>query len=306
MKKVSTITLGVLAAGLAFSNYPASAQSETPQAISKQASEEKNEQTTNYIAFSGMISEIKQNGESLSLVVEESENFTQMIFPITDDVLLFNNGSTALKKDNLKKGLKVVAYYDRNKPMPLIYPATIIPAIVVVHDEKEMEQVKVSKFDKNLLSLDGELRLRLDKETVLMNEKGDKVKEEELYGRELIVFYTISTKSIPAQTAPEKVIVLNSTNDQNVQQLINEDHYMKNGAKMIPLRKIAEFLGYDVQWEQKTTGIMMRLQNRSFQVSIGKVEYGYNRSVRKFDVAPEVNNGKTYVSEDFLKMLILN
>ena len=81
---------------------------------------------------------------------------------------------------------------------------------------------------------------------------------------------------------------------------------MKNGVKMIPLRKVAEHLGYKVLSQPKINGAIVTLQNSSFTITRGEKMYGYNKSLRQFEVAPELKGMKTYVSEDFLELLIQN
>lgn len=276
----------------------------------KQSSEQavQLEDSTNYIKFTGVISELNPIDQSITLIVQNEENSTQMIFPVTDEVLLLNSSTTEeLEKAAMEKGLHVEVYYDKNKPMPLIYPATITPKVIVVQD-KEIGQVKLSKFDDNLISLDHELKLNLSEDTVLLNEQGERIKEDELHGKELIVFYTFSTKSIPAQTSPKKIIALDYANEpgMKIEQLINEDHYIKEGTKMIPVRKVAEHLGCSVEWDQESSRVIVSKQNQSFTISIGEKAYGYNRSIRYFDVTPEMLNGRTYVPVEFLQLLSMD
>ena len=151
-----------------------------------------------------------------------------------------------VEKEAFKKGQRIDAYYDKNKPMLMIYPAQIFPELVIMHDEGDTGSVKVSKFNDEFLSLDKELKLNIEEETILENEKGEKIDQADLSGKELIVFYNISTKSIPAQTAPTKIIAINSLSPEmkEIQTIIDNDHFMQNGTKMIPLKKVAEQLGY--------------------------------------------------------------
>ena len=51
---------------------------------------------------------------------------------------------------------------------------------------------------------------------------------------------------------------------------------------------------------------LLHLHNSSFTIKRGDKMYGYNKSIRKFEVAPELKDMKTYVSEDFLELLIQN
>ena len=49
--------------------------------------------------------------------------------------------------------------------------------------------------------------------------------------------------------------------------MIENDHYMKDGVKMIPLRKVAEELGYFVLSQPKTNGALLTKGNLSFTIT---------------------------------------
>ncbi|MBU8880566.1 copper amine oxidase N-terminal domain-containing protein [Bacillus sp. FJAT-29790] len=301
MKKIGTVILTALLTGSVVSSYPALAQEESGQVSSTQE-----EDTTNYINFTGVITEIENDEKAIKLTVENQDEMI-MILSINDESLLFNSGSTEqLQKTDLKKGETVTAYYDKNKPMILIYPAQVTPEIVIVKNDDLFGEVKISKFNKELTSFDNELKLNINEDTILVNEQGEEIEEKDLQGKDLAVFYTTTTRSIPAQTTPSKIIALDYVTEEmaKLQEIIDNDHYMKNGTKMIPLRKVAEHLGYHVESQPKLSGALVTKQNRSFTVVRGNKEYGYNRSLRYFEEAPELKEKKTYVSIDFLEMLL--
>ncbi|MBE1555359.1 stalk domain-containing protein [Sporosarcina limicola] len=301
MKKIGTIALAALLTASVIGSYSALAQEEAVQVIN-----EKKEEATNYMRFSGKITETESGDNEIRLTVENEDKML-MILRINDESQLYNSGTAkSLTKSDLKKGATIEAFYDKNKPMILIYPPTLTPELVIVKDESVSGEVKVGKFDKNFLSLDGKLKLNIGKDTMLLNQQGKAIKETELHGEELIVFYAVTTRSLPPQTTPSKIITLNHFKDDtlNVQEIIANDHYMKNGVKMIPLRKVAEHLGYKVLSQPKVDGALVTLQNSSFTIKRGEKTYGYNRSIRNFEVAPELRDMTTYVSEDFLELLI--
>ena len=64
--------------------------------------------------------------------------------------------------------------------MILIYPTTVTPEIVIVNDEKIFGEVKISQFDKEFLSLDGELKLNIGEDTALFNQQGKAIELKEL------------------------------------------------------------------------------------------------------------------------------
>lgn len=99
----------------------------------------------------------------------------------------------------------VTGYYDADAPVPLIYPPQL-QAIVVAKDMKGVN-IKVDYFDEQLTSSDGMLKIdpTSSTEIVLLN---DQLFLGDLNNRNLIVIYGSSTRSIPAQTTPFKIIVM--------------------------------------------------------------------------------------------------
>ncbi|MER2090657.1 MAG: stalk domain-containing protein [Sporosarcina sp.] len=317
MKKIGTIALAALLTGSMAGTYPTFAQDEQTQVI-----EDNEKDATNYMKFSGVVKEIEKGAKEIQVTVEDKDEMI-MILRINDESLLFNSGTTkSIEKTALKIGSTVEAYYDKNKPMILIYPAQVTPEVIVVKDENIFGEVKIAKFNKAYLSRDGELKLNLGKDTILLNQEGKEIQEKNLQGKELAVFYDATTRSLPPQTTPSKIIALDYVTEElpgaetptepekpdtsKVQEIISNDHYMKNGVKMIPLRKVAEELGYYVESQPEVNGAIITLQNSSFTVKRGDKMYGYNRSIGYFEVAPEMKGMKTYVPEQMLELMVKN
>jgi hypothetical protein len=99
----------------------------------------------------------------------------------------------------------VTGYYDGDAPAILIYPPQY-PALVMVKDSYD-QSVKVSYFNNQLVSQDGQLQLNLspDTQTILTNG----LQFSRYPGnRDLVVIYRYTTRSIPAQTTADRIIVL--------------------------------------------------------------------------------------------------
>ncbi|MFJ8063535.1 stalk domain-containing protein [Psychrobacillus sp. NPDC096426] len=301
MKKLSIFGAAILAAGFVFQQPIVNAQSEDKMTMEQ-------EDTTAFIKSSGIVKDVEVKKDVVTLTVETEEKEPQItIFKLNDDTLLFNSGTTkAVEKEAFQKGQRIDAYYDKNKPMIMIYPAQIYPELVIVHDEEKIGSVKVSKFDDKFVSLDKELKLNIGEETILVNEKGEKIDKEDLNGKELVVFYTITTMSIPAQTPPSKIVAINylSPEMKEIQTIIEQDHFMQNGTKMIPLKKVGEHLGYVVLTYSKGNGTYLNLGNSSLIITIGDKTYSHNRSLRQFIENPVLKNNNSYVSEDILEVLV--
>lgn len=102
-------------------------------------------------------------------------------------------------------GDMVIGYYDLNAPVPLIYPPQL-QAIVMAKLVPEYN-VKVDYFDEQLISRDGSLRLNIGPYTQLVLEN-DQAFTRNPANHDLIVLYGPTTRSIPAQTTPYKIIVI--------------------------------------------------------------------------------------------------
>lgn len=277
-------------------------------AISSEDAEEADEadEASKFVKFSGVITDITNDKNQVALtVVTEEDEPTTTIFTLDNSVLLLNGtNAEAVKKESYQVGQKIDAYYDKNKPMILIYPARITPEILIGHDKEKVSFSKVSKFDQDMISLDGELKLNITKETEIINENGEVITQKDLEGKELIVFYNITTRSIPAQTVPTKIVAVNNVS-ADLQQIINNDHFIQNGIKMIPLRQVAEQLGYEVvsypYSSQKT--ITLTKGNSSIKIIRDMNIYCYNKSLRLFLEQPVLKDKETYVSEEILDIL---
>lgn len=105
----------------------------------------------------------------------------------------------------IKKGDQIMAFYDANAPTPLIYPPQY--SAVVVAKVTNQYFVKVSYFNEQLISEDGQLQLKLNRDTKAYLQNSQPF-QGDMRNRNLIVLYGATTRSIPAQTAPYEVIVL--------------------------------------------------------------------------------------------------
>ncbi|TQR37103.1 copper amine oxidase N-terminal domain-containing protein [Lysinibacillus sphaericus] len=259
-----------------------------------------------FIKIAGTIENVEKRDDSTYYTVKEEENTN--VFVVNDDTLVFDNTGKEVK---LQKGDKVTAYTYANKPMLMIYPPQYNPEVIIV-ETKEMGTVEVDFFNKELVNTDNTLKLNVGKETELLSLSGKKVKAGDLAEQHLLVFYTIATMSIPAQTPPSKVVVLDTIAQEPgevdpskaaVQEIINKDFYEVEGTKMVPLRLIAEELGFKV--ESTGNGAIISKGALSYTITRDQKEYGYNKALRYFKVAPALlEPTKTYVPVDFVEELM--
>jgi hypothetical protein len=107
-------------------------------------------------------------------------------------------------QEKVAVGDSVTGYYDGNAPVPLIYPPQYRALVMV--KESPYHNVKVDYFNSQLESRDGQLRLNLSPYTQILSRNGQDFTQNPA-NRNLIVIYGPTTRSIPAQTTPYKIIV---------------------------------------------------------------------------------------------------
>lgn len=262
-----------------------------------------------YNSFTGTIKEItdfKAIEGSKFVSLENEEGMVANII-ISKDTYILNN----LK---LAAGSEITGYYDANAPMIMIYPPQYNAEVVVVSDKDQ--NVKVDRFDKDLISFDQSLKLNISKETEIVLQDG-KAFEGDIAGRKLVVVYGASTRSIPAQTNPTKIVVLFEKADiEGIKSDVSTMDMIVNGKKieapaayvnekgtvMVPLRAMAEALGFDVSWDGELQSVRI---GKGISLTIGKDNYIYMKTMPiQLGAAPEVTNEKTYVPLSFFKEVI--
>ena len=160
----------------------------------------------NFLSITGTISTIEdfwinESQESLGcykLISLQDDSGNTTNFVVAPETYILNN-------DILLPGDRVTGYYDGNAPVPLIYPPQY--RALVMHKAQSFPNIKVGYFNNQLISSDNQLRLNLSPSTLIVIRNGL------LFSRvpanhNLIVIYGPTTRSIPAQTSPYKIIVL--------------------------------------------------------------------------------------------------
>ena len=315
MKKVLPFAMTALLIGSA-AVAPAALAKEGETTVTNDVQNTETQAQLTFIKIVGTIEKVDVRDEATYYTTKEGENTN--VFVVNKDTLIFDNTG---KEVTLQKGDHVTAYHYANKPMLAIYPPQYNPEVIIVETEAT-SSVAVATFDQDLLSEDYSLKLNVSEETEIVNTSGEKGKVADLAEQHLLVFYTITTMSIPAQTPPTKVVILDQVaqdsteaeptaeistevapTNETVQKIIATDFHEVEGTKMVPLRLIAEELGYKVESTGK--GAIVSKGAVSFTITRGEKMYGYNKALRQFDVAPALlEPSKTYVSVSFVDELI--
>lgn len=104
----------------------------------------------------------------------------------------------------LRAGMRVAAFYDSSLPVPLIFPPQYRAQIVAVPGRSE--QVTLKHFNRNLVAADRSLQLNISDRTVVQTVNGQSF-DCHPGNQDLLVYYSATTRSIPPQTTPGRIIV---------------------------------------------------------------------------------------------------
>ena len=91
--------------------------------------------------------------------------------------------------------------------MTMSLPPQFSPYLIVVDRSIDSNFQKLDFFNQDLVSEDMMLKINPDAIEVVIQD-GEVVSEYDLANKHLLVFYTVSTRSIPAQTNPKAVVIL--------------------------------------------------------------------------------------------------
>lgn len=141
------------------------------------------------------------NGNSDSCIMfftVEDDNGNIVNFMVTPDTFVMD-------WQPLSVGMQCVFWYKTNEPVPLIYPPQYRAAVAARHRNDRM--LDVSFYNDLLVNEEHTLQLNMDK-SVALRTTNNQYFQGSPANHNLVVSYTTSTRSIPAQTTPQAVIVL--------------------------------------------------------------------------------------------------
>lgn len=252
---------------------------------------------------------------------------------ITDDTLVYDNLGNKKALSDLTDGSKITVFTGSYEPTPLILPVQYTANVIIINGDKE-GNVNVDTYladEEGYTNAANNLNIAAADDTKIVD-KDEKEYKGDLDKNDLIVFYGVSTKSIPAQTTPTKVVVLGK-NEIALKQieaaknatpaptaapeateapkvsyagLVNvvigdknvSDVYAKDNTTMVPLREVAEAAGFTVTWDAENRAVI--LNDGVYSLKIGENSYVKGKMMPlTLSAAPEIVNDLTYVPAEF-------
>lgn len=247
--------------------------------------------------------------------IEITNDSGGMVFHMNKTVFVVDQGSNKLLSlDAIKKGMKITVVLDKMAPMTMSLPGQTSGAVGVVI-LSDMGSIDLSIYNGDLVNLENTLALNIHSTTQIAHEKGLKMifGAEDLKGAECLVLYTASTRSIPAQTTPEFVVILAGAADDGVKDFINIEITDKAAkATYVPLRALAEGKGYEVKWQSHTKPILLSKDDMKIELLIGETSFVFTHMTKdikpldrmsKLDLAVMLEGGTTMVPSTFIEAL---
>mgnify|MGYP000151733579 CR=1 FL=1 len=161
---------------------------------------------TNFYSFHGTVTEISD------FITGQNDNREgcYQFFTLENEVgqivnFVVSPSTYFVDHEMVEVGDRVTGYYDGDAPAILIYPPQY-QALVMAKDNPNYN-VKVAYFNNQLVSSDGQLQLNLSPTTQILLINGQRFSRYPA-NRDLVVYYGPTTRSIPAQTTPYRIIVL--------------------------------------------------------------------------------------------------
>ncbi len=177
----------------------------------------------------------------------------------------------------------------------------------------EVEDIKTSENGLVIVTEGGTKEITLlDNAEVAPYRTKNIVRAEDITkGSKVLLWYDAVTMSIPAYAASEKAVILEiateeADTNENIDFIFDgtEGIYEKGEIKMIPLRAVAEKLGFTVDWIEESMSVILSKGAFTSQITIGDVNGGLNRARLMLEVAPELTDDKTYVPLSYFEELL--
>ena len=255
---------------------------------------------------------------------------------ISENTLLVDNQGNKIDLNTIKEGSSVTMFYNITNPTLMVLPVRYTPDVLVLNTEND-GFVKADSFSDELVNSQNTLELNIDDSTVIEFANGAKMaaSADDIKNSDAVVFYTTTTRSIPAQTTPSKVIILGDATDTSMEvpttigtpdgvildeaMGVDAENYAtltvngnkvdahfidSEGVTMLPIRVVAEAMGLDVNWDESRQAVSVGTTQMGVFLQIGENKYSKAKmKAAELEKAPELvdigETSLTYVPVSF-------
>lgn len=257
--------------------------------------------------YIGEVKSVDKNIVTVAVVTDDGEY--QAAFGISDNTPVYDINGNEVKA--VKEGDSVIVL-----STALLLTRDIKPVnAIIINNEDVTGTVYYDTFSKSemgFISSDGELILNIDEE-----------QQEEYDGKTLLVFYDIVTLSLPAQTNPTAIAVVETEEEDIVEENkkvsisfkigdsilsingndveVETPYVAVEGVVLVPLRVISEAFGADVDWDGDTKTVSIGYGDKAVKLQIDNKTVSVNDEENTLEEAPQLTeNGFTMIPLRFI------
>lgn len=216
----------------------------------------------------GKVSEVTGEDKSAQILVEnenaENESMKKVYLYTTGANVIDLKTGEFVKDYKFEKGEEIEYFYQKNTPMMMSYPGKMTPGFIAVNVEDAKYSIDVDYFDKEGRGVSNRLKINVNDKTPIENMMGETVEESKgVADMDLLVLYTVATRSLPPITNPDKIVVL-STAELELKdfKVENKDAYY--------MRKYYEAEGAKVEWNKEDNTTTITLGEKSVKIKNGE------------------------------------
>lgn len=269
----------------------------------EQQIEKENETKNAYITETGKVTEIYEEDGSYQILVGTLQE--GIIYRLNNgEVIIDAKTLTYLTADQIKEGMSVTVVVPKNSPIALSLPAISSSQVAVIVNSEDTF-INQDYFNEELVNESNNLALNLDKSVRILSTTGEKriFTADDIKNQNAIVFYTSSTRSIPAQTTPKMVLILPS--EEEMVEDINEESVERSikPKTYISVREWANAHQYQIKWIAKTKTVELANEANTISLTVGKTQFTHNGTLKELSSAVKFENGKVCIPEDFANLL---
>lgn len=259
-----------------------------------------------YIKNTGKIIGIENAEDGNKIITMDNENGGLRFVVAPTTIIADRATDSIITADKLTEGMEVAVIYGANAPMGMSMPPYMgnVTAVVANADKGS---ISVGLFNDDLVNEADLLQLNIAESTNILTTLGTRsiLSADDIKGKNAVVFYDVTTRSIPAQTTPSFVLLLEEKEAvTEAQEEAAVDTKSVEAPEMVALRDAAEAKGYSVKWQGKTAPIVLEKDGLTSQITLGSATYMVEGDmIMTAAAAAELTDGVLYVSADVVANL---
>lgn len=301
LNKVLALTLAFTVVGSTAAYAEVMKGETTPVPISAEVETE----ASAYISNTGKITEVADTEDGNKVFTMDNENGGLRFVVAPTTTIVDRETGSVITADNLTEGMEVAVIYSAMAPMGMSMPPYMGQVTAVVANA-DKGFISVGHFNDDLLNEKDLLQLNMAESTNILTTLGTRsiLGADDVKGKDAVVFYDVTTRSIPAQTTPSFVLLLEEREAVTEETETAVDTKSAEAPEMVALRDAAEAKGYSVKWQGKTAPVVLEKDGVTAQITLGSTTYVVEGDMAMTSAAAaELTDGVLYVSADVVENL---